>query len=87
MNVHWGISGNEHSENHRFADEKSGFISSNQVDIWARIAKQVSEQQIHTKRGILSIIDVILTLGQRGIPIRGNWNIKEGAEDGNLHIL
>ena len=32
----------------------------------------------------MSIIDVILTLGQRGIPLRGNWDKKEGAEDGNF---
>ena len=27
---------------------------------------------------------MILALGQRGIPLRGNWDKKEGAEDGNF---
>ena len=32
----------------------------------------------------MSIIDVILALGQREIPLRGNWDKKEGCEDGNF---
>jgi hypothetical protein len=54
------------------------------TDIHARIAKQVAERQVHTSKGILSIIDIILALGQRGITFRGNWNKEEKAEDGNL---
>ena len=29
-------------------------------------------------------MDIILTLGQRGVPFRGNWDKKENAEDGNF---
>ena len=39
------------------------------------------------KKGILSIIDIILVLGQRGIPFRGNWDKKERAEDGNFSFF
>ena len=81
------IDQHKHSETHRIADEKAAlFLQTRQpgTDIRARIAKQVSEQQIRTKRGILSIIDVVLALGQRGIPLRGNWDKKEGTEDGNF---
>ena len=33
---------------------------------------------------MVSIIDIILAMGQRGIPFRGNWDKKERAEDGNF---
>ena len=54
------------------------------TNIRAKLTKQVAEQQIRTTKGILSVIDVILALGQRGIPFRGNWDKKEKSEDGNF---
>ena len=75
------------SKTHKAAEEKAAlFLLTRQpgMDIQARITKQVSDQQIRTYRGILSIIDIIISLGQRGIPLRGNWNRVEKSEDGNF---
>ena len=57
------------------------------TDIHDKIDKGAAEVQIRTKKGILSIIDVIIVLGQRGIPFRGNWSGDEQAEDGNFALF
>ena len=54
------------------------------TDIGSLLSEQVAKQQLRIKRGILSIIDIILVLGQRGIPFRGNWDRKEKSEDGHF---
>ena len=51
------------------------------TDIHAKIDKGAAEVQIRTKKGIISIIDVVIALGQRGIPFRGNW-----SGDGDRHL-
>ena len=38
-------------------------------------------------KGILSIIDVILALGQRRIAFRGNWDKEKKSEDGKFAFL
>ncbi len=81
------IDKHQHSESHKGADERAAlFLQPRQpgTDIHARITKQVAEQQVRTCKGILSIIDIILTLGQRGIAFRGNWDKEEKSEDGNF---
>ena len=35
----------------------------------------------------MSIIDVVIALGQRGIPLRGNWDTSERNEDGNFSFF
>ena len=57
------------------------------TDIHAKIGKGAAEVQIRTKQGILSIIDVVTALGQRGIPFRGNWSGDEQAEDRNCVFI
>ena len=42
-----------------------------------------STRSLHYQRN-LSIIDIILALGQRGIPSRGNWDKKKKSGDGNF---
>ena len=54
------------------------------MDIHAQIFRQASEQQVRTHKGNLSLIDIILALGQRGIPFRGSWDKVEKSEDGNF---
>ena len=76
-----------HSENHRLAEEKAAlFLQTRQpgTDFHAKLTKEVAEQQLRTTKGILSIIDIIIALGQRGIPFRGNWDKKSKSEDGNF---
>lgn len=76
------------SEGHKVAEQKASLflqqVHQPTSNIGAMLSKQLAEQQIHTKKGILSIIDVILTLEQRGVPFRGNWDKKENAKDGNF---
>ena len=45
------------------------------------MAKEVGIQQARTKKGILSIIDVVVALGKRGIAFRGNWDKITKTED------
>ena len=59
-------------------------INKSGTDIHAKIDKSHAEVQIRTRKGILSIIDVVIALGQRGIPCRGNWSCNEQVEDGNF---
>ena len=35
-------------------------------------------------KGVLSIMDVVIALGQRDIPLRGNWDPSKRNEDGNF---
>ena len=56
------------------------------TDIHVKIDKGAAEVQIITKKGISSIINVVIVLGQRGIPFRGNWSGDEQAEYGNYII-
>ena len=75
------------SESHKIAEEKVAiFLHTRQpgTDIVSLLSEQAAQQQSRTKKGILSIIDIILVMGQRGIPFRGNWDKKERAEDGNF---
>ena len=65
-----------HSEAHKAAEEKAALFSHIHqpgMNIIAKISKHVAKQQVRTYKGISSIIDIILALGQRGIPFRGNW--------------
>ena len=93
LGKHGYIKRHAHSETHRAAEEKAAlFLQTRQpgANIHARITKQVTEQQVCTYKGILSIIDVVLALGQRGIPFRGNWDKAEKSEDlkmVTLHFL
>ena len=77
----------DHGESHKIASEKAScFIQTHQmgIDIHTRLSEQLAEQQHRTKKGILSIIDIIISLGQRGIPFRGDWDKAKNAEDGNF---
>ena len=51
------------------------------------MARETKLEQIRTKKGILSIIDVVIALGMRGIAFRGNWDEVTKAEDGNFLFL
>ena len=64
----------------------NSFISTRQTDtdIGSQLSTQVAAQQHRTKQGILSIIDIIISLEQRGIPLRGDWDKSKQAEDGNF---
>ena len=84
---HSYIEQHKHSESHKVAEEKVAiFLHTRQpgTDIASLLSEQAAQQQSYMKKGILSIIDIILVLGQRGIPFRGNWDKKERAEDGNF---
>lgn len=74
-------------EHHKIASEKGNcFIQTHQtgVDIRTRLSEQLVEQQHRTGQGILSTIDIIIALRQRGIPFRGDWDMTNKVEDGNF---
>ena len=84
---HSYIEQHKHSESHKVAEEKVAiFLHTRQpgTDITSLLSEQAAQQQSCTKKGILSIIDIILVMGQRGIPFRGK---KERAQDGNFVFL
>ena len=71
---------NMRSENHKLAEEKAfGFLKARRPGsgITAKLQKQIAEEQIRTT-------NVVISLGQRGIPLRGNWDKSEQSEDGNF---
>ena len=61
---------------HQNADEIAAMFLQAHRDpithIRSSLSKQLAQQQVRTTKGILSIIDVLISLGQRGIPLRGN---------------
>ena len=76
------------SANHMSSSERLfsslHYIKNAGTDIHAKIDKGAAEVQIRTKKGIISIIDVVIALGQRWIPFRGNWSGDKQAEYGNF---
>ena len=78
------------SETHKTAEEMvCYFLKTRQpgTDIVARLSKQKAEQQVRAKKGLLSIIDIIIRLGMRGVALRGNWVKKDGKENGNFFFF
>ena len=53
----------------------------------AKITEQVAEDQMHRRKGILSIIDLIIALGQRCIAFRRNWDPNQNEENGNFSFF
>ena len=67
------------SQSHKVAEEKVAiFLHTRQPGTYiaSLLSEQAAQQQPCMKKGILSIIDIILVLRQRGIPFRGNWDKK-----------
>ena len=62
-------------------------IKNTGTDIHAKIDNGAADLQIITKKGMISIIDVVIALGQRGIPFRGNWSGEEQQRMETLHSL
>lgn len=53
----------------------------------ASITRAYQEKVERNRRTLVSILDVILALGQRGLPLRGNWDRDQQREDGNFHFF
>lgn len=51
------------------------------------LSKAYEETVQRNTRALLSILDVILALGKRGIALRGSWDEKQKKEDGNFHFF
>ena len=78
------------SEGHQLSAEKAcSFLKCIQCErnICTQLNKQYEIEQEETKAGILSIIDIIIALGQRNIPFRGNWDRVKEKEDGNFDFF
>ena len=84
------LNAHAHSEEHQLSEEKmTNFLKTHRPgnDISTRLQSQAAEQQHRTIKGVLSIIDVVIALGQRGIPLRGNWDPSKRNEDGNFSFI
>ena len=84
------LNAHAHSEEHQLSEEKmTNFLKTRRPgnDISTRLQSQAAEQQHRTIKGVLSIIDVVIALGQRGIPVRGNWDPSKRNEDGNFSFF
>ena len=78
------------SEGHQLAEEKAvNFLKTREPgkDVASSLQKQRAEQQLRVKKGILSVIDAVISLGQRGIAFRGNWDHSAQEEDGNFSFF
>ena len=92
----WKKASDEHldaharSEVHQLSEEKmTNFLKTRRPgsDISARLHRQVAELQRWTMKGVLSIIDVVIALGQRSIPLRDNWDPSKRNEDRNFSFF
>ncbi|CAC5381162.1 unnamed protein product [Mytilus coruscus] len=76
------------SERHLKALEISGLLLSvsdeTRPSIVQSISKAYSDKVEKNRASLLSLIDVIITLGKRNIALRGNWNKEISEEDGNF---
>ena len=70
------LNAHAHSEEHHLSEQKMTRQKTRRPgnDISTRLQSQAAEQQHRTIKDVLSIIDVVIALGQRGIPLRGNWD-------------
>ena len=78
------------SKEHQLSKEKmTNFLKTRRPgnDISARLQRQAAEQQHHKMKGVLSIIDEAIAIGQRGIPLRRNWAPSKRNEDGNFSFF
>lgn len=58
------------------------------TDIQSSLSKAYADELKRNRAILLSIIDIIVTLGQRNIPFRGHgWNKVEKREDGNFDFF
>ena len=92
----WKKASDEHldaharSEVHQLSEEKmTNFLKTRcpGSDISARLHRQAAELQRWTMKGVLSIIDVVIALGQRSIPLRDNWDPSKRNEDRNFSFF
>ncbi len=79
------------SEAHKTAEMKAvsylSIIEGTSQDINSCLSeahKRALKENIDT---LMSIIDVVIALGKRNIPFRGNWDKESKREDGNLNFF
>ena len=80
----------QESEAHKSSDEQAClFMQTRQpgLDVASLMNKGMGIQRVRTKKGIMSIIDVVVALGKRGIAFRGNWDKDTKTEDGNFSFF
>lgn len=79
------------SQNHKDADAKSNEFMMNMkrnISVRSAISHQYAQQMVLEKKGIISVIDVIIALGERGIALRGhNYDQEIHEEDGNFNYF
>ncbi len=75
------------TEGHRKSTEKAenflSVVQKKRKDISSIISQKYEEKVIANRNSLLSIIDIIVCLGQRNVAFRGSW--EEDSENGNFN--
>ncbi|KAK5868034.1 hypothetical protein PBY51_012481 [Eleginops maclovinus] len=78
-----------HSEGHQRATELAEnfmlITQGQKKDIQSVISKQYDDKVMANRKALLSIIDIIVCLGKRNVPFRGNW--EGSSENGNFNYF
>ncbi|XP_062608080.1 zinc finger MYM-type protein 1-like [Saccostrea cucullata] len=79
------------SDRHKTAQEKSEMflmtVKGESIPVTESISKAYQENVQRNRACLMSVIDVVIQLGQRNIPFRGNWSKELGKEDGNFQYF
>jgi hypothetical protein len=82
------LSLNSNSERHMKALKKSSLLlyvsDQTKPSIVQSISKAYNGKVEKNRASLLSLIDVIITLGNRNISFRGNWNKETTEDDGHV---
>ena len=77
--------------NHRTAAEKAEefrlLCIGKRKSICSTLSKAYNEKIEQNRKGLISIIDVILMLGMRGMALRGDWDKVEHKENSNFNFF
>ncbi|KAM3843293.1 52 kDa repressor of the inhibitor of the protein kinase-like [Diretmus argenteus] len=74
-----------HQKATEMAENYTSIVEGKKKDISSRISAHYEEKVRRNHQTLLSILDVIVCLGQRNIAFRGRWDSEGGNETGNFH--
>ncbi|CAC5377290.1 unnamed protein product [Mytilus coruscus] len=81
----------ENSKLHSAAKEKADNLimvsNESKPDICSSLSKAYENKVVRNRQILLAIIDVIVSLRQRNITLRGNWDKELKKEDGNFQYF
>ena len=66
------------------ADDFLSICRNEQLSVSEYLSKAYADKVENNRKAQLSIIDVLVSLAKRGIPLRGNWCKDQHEEDSNF---